>query len=1699
MADDAVKELVAKLTLDTSGWGDAVKEARASLLDADSEDKARQVASKAASDSAIASIKEQVASQQLLKEQSEAQAAASKASAEAAKAQAATTKAAADNAVAASSQTTASERAKAAAIESAAAASRAANEQTLASTKAQAAAAQAAHANKMADMQAEQAILAKEIAERSLNIKKIQEEVAATRAKVLEEHNAAKEEKEGFGVKQLLGGPATILAGGKGSFGASLLGGLVGGAAGTAVFETLSEGLTKLTEKIKEFVEDSGGLQKVLETFAKLNELKFGDNGTEFLDQLKDKTHNLVAETDLLRNANTFMGSSLKVSKQQMLDLTEATVGLARGQGHDATQAVQGLTRMFLTGGRGAMQMARIIGVQLPRSAAAGLGPLATQTQKAQAQFEALSKQILSTYASLGAPSLTFTDRLTQMKVVTNELFEAVAQGAVKSTGFTLLIHSMGDFIDKMGGAEGMATKLGDAIGNAFAPAVVIFKAITPIFQVFVKTLKDTVSFVDSLVSSFADLGDKTDPIATNFAKLHPVVNLLATAFAALAGTIAITLNGIDTAVKIADKLTSNRNYDIKSDAFQAYKSKNIKDKGEVAGSVYSYATLGKFQDDYKKTHPESAGDRYSSVGDILTHGENKERDIENQFKKIAADLPKEYAAAEKSVKGLLGGKPLVPPIDPAAARREAIAEAKARLDAQKKLADANFADAKQLIENEKDANEALYKQGAEGATAYYETKKKLDLETFNAAIKHINEEEDAAKQGLQNRLKDNEISPTTFKILTEATTTEFHTKRVEAQTTLNKGVSTADIAETAERNREQIEFIGIELDARKAAITQETQAVKTAYAEQLISGKEYFAKSLAFVEDNAQAVIDAESKKQKTGLRPEQLEVSLKTQQKAYEDAYKTLETLDEHFTQEQLANTQKRFSNISGTISAQAEIGASEGGVSASPSTQLAFLQQQRDATDAQIQSLQELLSTTRQYSDSWFQIYDAILAATKQTQQLSDQMQQLSSYSGAAGNVLSDFAKNTQNVFTSRYGRGFVSALSGAGESLSTSTQQVQQIFGKKTPEVDKLQPYINATKEATAGIIDSAKTSASGLDTFSSSIKTAKDALVEALNDLAFRLKSIILPASQIQTPQVATAAALADTTIQTDHPYVAAPELPIIKSAETPVDNTSKISNAEDTFVSAVGNMSAAMRNILAPSSALPKSPDEPDYGSLAVSPTAITSTTPAVPVLLSPASQPSTVLPTGASIAPSVPQTQSGLSVAAPSTDTTPITHIGPDVNDGGGITQAGNGLLDFSKKITSAIGAVGGFINSITSAGSASAGAFGGGVSGAGLGQAAGSSLGQSGGPLSSLGSFAGPFGALIGAGIGSALGGIMGQKQEEVTRDINQLNVSYKTIMNNYSANNASLKQTITNLQQLIAQAQADQASTKKGGSQFADLIKSYNEQIQQLQDQATQTMAQLSSQLAVITSPVPFQSLLSSIQSVIQQYSQFAGSAQNATDLANANQFLASSLANIGEQYKETLLQNEVSAIADALHLNDLYSQRNALQLQFLQSTEQIMGQGTLTRQITQSQSKFSQLYTLDVNHQNQLDALNQEINVTQYKVQAEQQIFDLATTKQGLEQQTLILQEQGINLDMARISAMQTLLATLQSSNYSITNLAGVDTSNPNALMNMLLQLLISQLGISGSAASSSNTLDSLLSGTYSSRAQYGYASFRSNNL
>lgn len=425
--------------------------------------------------------------------------------------------------------------------------------------------------------------------------------------------------------------------------------------------------------------------------------------------------------------------------------------------------------------------------------------------------------------------------------------------------------------------------------------------------------------------------------------------------------------------------------------------------------------------------------------------------------------------------------------------------------------------------------------------------------------------------------------------------------------------------------------------------------------------------------------------------------------------------------------------------------------------------------------------------------------------------------------------------------------------------------------------------------------------------------------------------------------------------------------------------------------------------------------------------------------------------------------------------------------------TSGQDKFTSFATGIQGAVGALVGFTSAISRSTSALGGAVAGGTGGAGVGNVANGLMSNMGGIMGSLSTFM----PAIGAGIGVVVGAIVGQKNAQMENEVSQLSSQYSGIMQSFSENTDNLNLTITRMESLIQQASADEANSKKGGAQFASMISQYNQELDSLTNQQSTLMSQMETQLAIFDTPTGMQSFLTTLNGIIEQYDKFAGAAQNASQLAQANEFLSDSLSQFTTSLQNNYTNDQESAINDALSLNELLSTRSTLMSNLNSQVVGVLEQGVLTRQQTSGQTKGEQIENIESAASQQLSSINQEISLEQYKVSIEQYIFNLATTKIGLETQLLALQEGQASQSMAAIQALQQLINALESGNYNFTT----------------LQQLLNSLGYSGAAGlipsntlapvgsgtSSASAFDNIASSAYQSRANAGYGTYRGQGL
>ena len=1532
MADDT-KTLVSKWVLDASSWAAAVKEAKAALAELSSASKESASQDASASDKAVSGIKEQGIAQKEL---------------------------------------TAGTAARSAELK-----------QQTAATVQQAAATKAATTAAVAGAAEEKAARVSQITSWLDGLKRVELQIANIKKETAEagEQNilskVAQSGAQGLLGRGALGGIASSLI-----TGGALAGGIV-------AVDALTEGFGELIAKMKEFIEDSGSLQKVIDTFQKLSTGK-GINAGEFIEQLRSSTHNLVNDVDLYREANTFMQSGLKLTQADMVKLTEATVGLARAQGQDATTAVNALTRAYL-GGR-TQTLAQITGIQRQELQVRGLGSALSETAKTNISFTQAQKLIEDRFANLGQPLLTYTDRLTQLKVVTNQFFEDTAQAAVKSAGFGSFMAGLGQLIDRMGTLEPLAKRIGEAIGSMFesftplasqVPAII--SSLKEMFDSLGKTVTDTVGGFNTLDEAAQAANDK-------FTSIHPILAASVTLFAYLGGAIrqvaadlTFLSNTYDNWSKREDALPSKvgnnivsgikqlasgnvgaglksiivgnpeqgtqSNYDEQKAQLKAQtqqiqrdvdasiqgvganvlgqdKIKTAKDTLEQQKDAISkeqeanekmYKASGESAKQYYATKKElSARSLTDTINELKTEQKAKEDAVSQKLKTNvysgtdaqqlrAAYDERQAIEQEYSQKIANAGKPggvviPAPPPDPALAHREAVAAAKIAMEEKLKAAEDTLAKQKELISEEQDAEEQLYKTGNEEAQKYYADKKQYAIASYNATIDSINLEAQAQRDQLKAQIAEGNIPTTSLKEIS----LDADRKAAAAKEQLEKATNAAILGYDTDLQQAQMKTVEGTLQAEKIAIADRAAATQKGFQLGEISANDYLQERLQQITDEVTATEDAENQKVEIMKKsPSQAAASLAIITSAVANAKKQLDALANESLQQVFENSAKQYSNALSSNQNLQSIAQTPGGTQLLGVSQKDLQDQQQQLLQAQIASMEQLLQAAQPYSNTWYQIYENILKATQQAQQLSAEMQKQYALSTEVGGVFGAIADAGQSIFKGGFGSSFISSLGSGAKGLADTTQVQQKLAtgldvlkpggGQKQ---DPLQPIVAEAQKAADGLSTGSQESTTALSSFTTGLTTSLQQLQAAFqNFIAFLNQTTGSKIPGEESPVSASTFGGG-----------AFPELPAYQAPKVSLAGGAAGGGAQQT-----GIFAALQQNIAAISSNKPGS-----FGAL--------------------------------------------------------------------------------TNTLTTAATAVGSFASTIANATSPLGGAIGGAEAGGGLG-----------GELTKgLSGIAGTLGPIIGSAVGLLAGLFTGSKMQQIHTNIVDMQNAALAMNTAFSSGNASLNQTISTLQGMITTLTTEMDNSKKGGQQYAQLIEQYTQQLDQLQSQATQTMETLQEQLTSISQPAAYQQWVSSIDSVIQQYAQFAGAATNATQLAQANEFLSSSLQNIAQQMGDQLLQDEETQIQNALQLNDLYNQRNQLQLTYLNQVEGIMASGNVTRQMTQAQTKFSQLYDAQVNYAQQLDSINQQINLAQYQLSAAQQIFNLATTKAWLEQQLLNLQ-------------------------------------------------------------------------------------------
>jgi hypothetical protein len=289
----------------------------------------------------------------------------------------------------------------------------------------------------------------------------------------------------------------------------------------------------------------------------------------------------------------------------------------------------------------------------------------------------------------------------------------------------------------------------------------------------------------------------------------------------------------------------------------------------------------------------------------------------------------------------------------------------------------------------------------------------------------------------------------------------------------------------------------------------------------------------------------------------------------------------------------------------------------------------------------------------------------------------------------------------------------------------------------------------------------------------------------------------------------------------------------------------------------------------------------------------------------------------------------------------------------------------------------------------------------------------GRAGGILSAIGR--------IVSSIGSAISGLFRKAAHDIARQIKR---TFDEIVLAYREGSATLGQTIEQLEAERAEA-IRRLSRKKGGrDELKKLLPQFDQALASLRSQQQAIFERFDEQLDLLRTGEAFRDVAADVREVVRQFRAYVDAGG---DLARANEFLSRSLEEIRDRSAAALAEGEVQAIENALRLNGLLQEREALLAQTAEEERRIRSRGVLERQLTVGQEKARELETLRQQRDERLAALDQEIRLQQLKVDAEAGVFDLARDRIALETRLLQLKAAEFDREAAQLAALRDIVA------------------------------------------------------------------------
>jgi hypothetical protein len=1465
----------------------------------------------------------------------------------------------------------------------------------------------------------------------------LQSQTAALRqqALVARQHQAQQKKTQSFG-----GGGGG--KGGKGGF----LGGLTGtGLAATfsaavAAGELLANVIEKIAAKLDTMVKSIGPLQQLEEQFNKLSK-SAGINPAQFINDLRTATKGLVDDTTLYRNANLFMQSGVHATEADVVKLTKATVGLARAQGRDATAAIQSLNRYFVTGR--AMVLGHATGLQKEQFVVKGLGKDTDATTKSTLEFRQALNILTAQYAAVGEPAQTYTEVLSKLGNSVERVFQQFTLGMVKSAGFTDFVQMLSTLADNINEFAGKMQDFGAKFSSVFSAAIIIAQELGD----FVK---------DVLVAAFVVLKEVATDVGATFAAMVSVFSEgagseLKERFSSITGAVTSLAEALTIAIAGARELVNMLLLVAKVGAasagplgaFGGSRTKGALDTFSAQEKEIEAATnasidklekvrTGGQEKTYKLNFafPSAVESETAEAAAAQKIAKVKE-EIAIQSSKIQLDQTQQRIAKEEelvqlqydqglsSLKTFLAQKAELDKQDHEAKMlqlkqeyqaKSAATEAEigeSRKLAEEKIATANvdakirqmqltslmmdttkqLADDKNLSPGQKEdtGNKLLIQQQV--ISKLIEASRKASVDSANASLAEMNAKGVLdSQQYLANQEKEKEEYAKKGRAATEQDVkdeVEARQKLADTLTTIEKDrVSRAK--ELTEDEFKEGEITAQQyLEARVGYIEQEYEATVAGIQKKLAANKD----SETAQAEAAQKTAEASANREKELTAISLQETGIRT--KAAEDAYDKAESL---------LSSQLKFSQAT-------SVGDPFGGSGDQAQILETMIALQQQKMEQEIKDL----SLLKEGSNEWYTQQERIMGTREALVQYNAELIKTQDYMSVVAGQVQGFASAIDRLPKGAKTGSALDKFAGELEQSSKLRQGIQQRTAAQaakrqgaaavpvTPQ--QIFAALNKVSNETGqnlGVVSKHLTEASeDVQKWQGTLETLRSSLQTSIDTTTASLASQLVPAANAAATALNNIAAgkpPASTGTTGGEAYV-----PDVYGTKSSGNSAFSMLSGQASAGSPLGTATASdTQHMTASMASLP-------LGS------GMSQEAQQLSAALALASQQSVTFAKNLNSGNSTFSTflgdnglMGGLSKIFGSKDS--------ETGGGGSDSEVSTDMQNFSDSLKGFIGDIGGIMTAATGKGGALNAAMAGGQSGFQIGSMIG-----------------GPIGGIIGGAGGAALGAFTGKARDEAEKLAKQIEAKFQAAMDNLASGSQTLGATVQAEIQQIQDA-VSQLSGKKGGrDQLKSILPGMEQQLAQLQDQQHQVIQSFDQQLDVLNTPTAYQQQVTNIQQIIDKYQQYI---QAGGSVVNANTFLQQSFNQLATQGYAELNQDEQDAINNALNYNDLLIQRQSLIEDTNSQIQNIMSQGVAVQQLPEGVSKAQQIQSLMLNANSQMDQMNEEIAVSQHKLQNEQTIYNLATTRIGLETQLVALQDQQADIQDQGVVALQKTLGMLQ---------------------------------------------------------------------